>query len=159
MGMAVTLGTIGTAIAGFAVTEDETGATKGVISQGTIELMTMLMLPLSIAIISYAIYTFYMRSEFIRKKQASMYMWLYSAKWARLGLVVFMSLFGRVHHPSPCQPVPPCRLAHTSPLDVIYMQIGFFDDHVGPMVVAIIVMFMLIAILVSAMRDIILAVE
>lgn len=38
-------------------------------------------------------------------------------------------------------------------------QIGFFDDHVGPMVVAIIVMFILIAILVSAVRDIILAVE
>lgn len=71
MGMAVTLGTIGTAIAGFAVTEDETGATKGIISQGTIELMTMLMLPLSIAIIGYAMYTFYMRSEFIRKKQVS----------------------------------------------------------------------------------------
>lgn len=68
--MAVTLGSVGTAIAGFAV-EDESSPSKhkGGISQKTVQLMTLLMLPISICMIGYALFTFYMRSEFIRRKQ------------------------------------------------------------------------------------------
>ena len=70
--MATTLGTVSTAIAGFAV--DEEGAKhSGGISQGTVELMTMLLLPVSIAMIGYALFTFYWRSEFIRKKQVGFF--------------------------------------------------------------------------------------
>lgn len=72
MSMAVTIGTVGTAIAGFAVEDEDTPSKhRGGISQGTVELMTLLMLPISICMIGYALFTFYMRSEFIRKKQAS----------------------------------------------------------------------------------------
>jgi hypothetical protein len=68
--MAVTLGTVGTAIAGFAVEDDDAPAKhKGGVSQGTVELMTLLMLPISIGMIAYALFTFYWRSEFIRRKQ------------------------------------------------------------------------------------------
>jgi len=70
--MATTLGTVGTAIAGFAVEdEDSPSRHKGGISQGTVELITLLMLPISIAMIGYALFTFYWRSEFIRRKQVS----------------------------------------------------------------------------------------
>ena len=63
--------------------------------------MTLLMLPISILMIGYALFTFYWRSEFIRKK-----------------------------------------------------QIGFFDDKVGPVTVALIVETALVVILLAAMRDI-----
>lgn len=70
LSMAVTLGSVGTAIAGFAVEdEDSPGQHKGGISQSTVQLMTLTMLPISICMIAYALFTFYWRSEFIRKKQ------------------------------------------------------------------------------------------
>lgn len=102
LSMATTLGTVGTAIAGFAV-EDES-ADKGGIKKSTVELMTLLMLPISVVMIGYALFTFYWRSEFIRKK-----------------------------------------------------QIGFFDDKVGPVTVALIVECALVVILVAALRDVFLA--
>ena len=68
--MAVTLGSVGTAIAGFAVADEDSPSKKrGGITQGTVELMTLTMLPISICMIGYALFTFYWRSEFIRKKQ------------------------------------------------------------------------------------------
>lgn len=64
------MGTVGTAIAGFAVADDDpAGRHKGGISQGTVQLITLLLLPISIAMIAYALFTFYWRSEFIRRKQ------------------------------------------------------------------------------------------
>lgn len=51
LSMATTLGTISTAIAGFAV--DEEGSKHGAaISQGTVELMTVTLLPISILMIA-----------------------------------------------------------------------------------------------------------
>eukprot|EP00887_Chlorella_sp_A99_P006188 scaffold3.g6188.t1 len=97
--MATTLGTISTAIAGFAV-DEEGDKHKGAISQGTVELMTVTLLPVSIAMIGYALFTFYFRSEFIRKK-----------------------------------------------------QVGFFDDKVGPITVAVVVALSLTAIFISALKD------
>ncbi len=100
--MAVTIGTVGTAIAGFAVEDEDTASKhRGGISQGTVELITLLMLPISICMIAYALFTFYMRSEFIRKK-----------------------------------------------------QIGFFDDKVGPVTVAVVVEVALLVIMFAALRDI-----
>lgn len=99
LSMATTMGTIGTAIAGFAV-EDEKGIRKGGIRKSTVELMTLLMLPISILMIGYALFTFYWRSEFIRKK-----------------------------------------------------QIGFFDDKVGPVTLALIVEIALLCILFAALKD------
>lgn len=93
------MGTIGTAIAGFAV-EDEEGITKRGISKSTVELMPLLMIPISLLMIAYALFTFYWRSEFIRKK-----------------------------------------------------QIGFFDDKVGPVTVALVVEGALLCILLAALRD------
>jgi hypothetical protein len=76
--MAVTLGSVGTAIAGFAVEdEDSPGQHKGGISQKTVQMMTLTMLPISICMIAYALFTFYWRSEFIRKKQVRGYMFIY----------------------------------------------------------------------------------
>jgi hypothetical protein len=74
MSMAVTLGSVGTAIAGFAV-EDEgsPGQHKGGISRSTVQMMTLTMLPISICMIAYALFTFYWRSEFIRKKLVRAY--------------------------------------------------------------------------------------
>lgn len=103
--MATTLGTVGTAIAGFAVEDrDAPGRHKGSISQGTVELITMLTLPISICMIGYALFIFYWRSEFIRRK-----------------------------------------------------QVGFFDDKMGPMTVAIIVELALVTILIAALKDILLS--
>ncbi|KAI8112615.1 hypothetical protein M9434_003936 [Picochlorum sp. BPE23] len=99
LSMATTMGTIGTAIAGFAV-EDEKGIRKGGIQKSTVELMTLLMLPISVLMIGYALFTFYWRSEFIRKK-----------------------------------------------------QIGFFDDKVGPVTLALIVEIALLCILFAALKD------
>lgn len=93
------MGTIGTAIAGFAV-EDEEAITKPGISKSTVELMALLMIPISLLMIAYALFTFYWRSEFIRKK-----------------------------------------------------QIGFFDDKVGPVTVALVVEGALLCILLAALRD------
>jgi uncharacterized membrane protein YidH (DUF202 family) len=72
LGMATTLGTVSTAIAGFAV-EDSDAKLKGGISQGTVELITLTLLPVSIAMIAYALFTFYWRSEFIRRKQVGFF--------------------------------------------------------------------------------------
>jgi len=96
------MGSIGTAIAGFAV-EDDKAITKHGIQKSTVELMALLMIPISILMIGYALFTFYWRSEFIRKK-----------------------------------------------------QIGFFDDKVGPVAVALIVEVALVAIFFSALRDVLL---
>jgi len=101
LSMATTLGTVGTAIAGYAVDKD-TPTKHPTISTGTVQLMTMLMLPLSILMIAYALFTFYWRSEFIRRK-----------------------------------------------------QVGFFDDKVGPLSVALLVMVSLIIIYLSALRDVV----
>jgi nitrogen fixation-related uncharacterized protein len=70
--MATTLGTVSTAIAGFAV-EDEDVKHSGGISTGTVELITLTLLPVSIAMIAYALFTFYWRSEFIRRKQVGFF--------------------------------------------------------------------------------------
>ena len=72
LGMATTLGTVSTAIAGFAV-EDAEAKHKGGISQSTVELITLTLLPISIAMIAYALFTFYWRSEFIRRKQVGFF--------------------------------------------------------------------------------------
>jgi len=100
LSMATTMGSIGTAIAGFAVEDDE-AITKHGIQKSTVELMALLMIPISILMIGYALFTFYWRSEFIRKK-----------------------------------------------------QIGFFDDKVGPVAVALIVEIALVSIFFSALRDV-----
>jgi nitrogen fixation-related uncharacterized protein len=99
--MATTLGTVGTAIAGFAVSDSEGAPARGAISQGTVHLITMLLLPVSIAMIAYAMFTFYWRSEFIRKK-----------------------------------------------------QVGFFDDKVGPITLAVVVEVCLLVIIAAAFKDI-----
>ena len=70
--MATTLGTVSTAIAGFAV-EDAEAKHSGGISQSTVELITLTLLPVSIAMIAYALFTFYWRSEFIRRKQVGFF--------------------------------------------------------------------------------------
>ena len=101
--MATTLGSVGTAIAGFAVA-DEKAITKHGISQSTVELMALLMIPISLLMIAYALFSFYNRSESIRKK-----------------------------------------------------QVGYFDDKVGPMVVALVVEAALLFILVSAFKDLFLS--
>ena len=75
LAMATTLGSVGTAIAGF-VYKDPSGKEKGIISKGTVELITMTTLPISIAMIAYALYTFWKRSEYIRKKQVGGRPWL-----------------------------------------------------------------------------------
>lgn len=69
--MATTLGTVSTAIAGFSVEDGR--ERKGGISQGTVELITLTLLPVSVAMIAYALFTFYWRSEFIRRKQVGFF--------------------------------------------------------------------------------------
>lgn len=69
--MATTLGTVSTAIAGFSVEDGR--ARPGGISQGTVELITLTLLPVSVAMIAYALFTFYWRSEFIRRKQVGFF--------------------------------------------------------------------------------------
>lgn len=102
LSMATTLGTISTAIAGFAADgADGSKSGRGAISKGTVELITVTLLPVSVLMIGYALFTFYWRSEFIRKK-----------------------------------------------------QVGFFDDKVGPITVAVIVGLSLLAIFISALRDV-----
>jgi uncharacterized membrane protein YidH (DUF202 family) len=101
LAMATTLGTISTAIAGFSVA-DADSKHKGGISQGTVELITLTLLPVSILMIAYALFTFYWRSEFIRRK-----------------------------------------------------QVGFFDDKLGPIVLALIVMVSLMLITGAAIKDLI----
>lgn len=46
---------------------------RGGISQGTVELITITLLPVSILMIAYALFTFYWRSEFIRRKQVGFF--------------------------------------------------------------------------------------
>ena len=103
LSMATTLVSVGTAIAGFAVA-DEKAITKHGISQSTVELMALLMIPISLLMIAYALFSFYNRSESIRKK-----------------------------------------------------QVGYFDDKVGPVVVALVVEAALLFILASAFKDLFLA--
>lgn len=99
LGMATTLGTVSTAIAGFVVDGRQR---PGGISQGTVELITLTLLPVSVAMIAYALFTFYWRSEFIRRK-----------------------------------------------------QVGFFDDKVGPVTLAIVVMASLTLIMLAAIKDLV----
>ncbi|KAL6766846.1 VTC1 [Auxenochlorella protothecoides x Auxenochlorella symbiontica] len=102
LSMATTLGTVATAIAGFSVEDGDASGRKSSISPRTVELISMLLLPISVGMIAYALFIFYSRSENIRKK-----------------------------------------------------RIGFFDEKVGPLSVAIIVMISLTLILASAIKDVV----
>lgn len=83
LGMATTLGTVSTAIAGFVVDGRQR---PGGISQGTVELITLTLLPVSVAMIAYALFTFYWRSEFIRRKQVGFFDDKVGARAGKAGL-------------------------------------------------------------------------
>lgn len=53
--------------------EDAEAKHRGGISQGTVELITLTLLPVSVLMIAYALFTFYWRSEFIRRKQVGFF--------------------------------------------------------------------------------------
>ncbi|KDD73383.1 hypothetical protein H632_c2235p0 [Helicosporidium sp. ATCC 50920] len=100
LSMATTLGTVVTAITGFAA-DDDAPARGGAISQYTVRMITLTLLPVSILLIAYALFTFYFRSESIRRK-----------------------------------------------------TVGFFDDKLGPITIAIVILLSLMAIFIAAVRDI-----
>lgn len=99
----------------------------------------MLMLPISIAMIAYALFTFLNRSEFIRKKQVGG--WWQQERGSRV----------------PCGrgAASACACSRLSVLLVATpsLQVGYFDDRTGPVVLCVIVMLSLFIMLVAAVKD------
>ena len=71
LSMAVSLGGVSTALVGFTAEEKPGSATKhpGVLSRRTVDLISVLLLPVSISMIAYALFIFLCRSNSIRTKQ------------------------------------------------------------------------------------------
>lgn len=70
--MAVTLGGVATALVGFSTNDEaKQGGSKvpQPISRSTTDLITIMLLPLSIIMVLYAVLTFYFRSKYLEKKQ------------------------------------------------------------------------------------------
>lgn len=69
--MAVVLGFVSTAVSGFAVEEEieHPDQKAGPIGPKTAELIQLILLPLSIVIVAYGLFSFYWRSRFMQKKQ------------------------------------------------------------------------------------------
>ena len=68
--MAITMGGITTALAGYSVqSANAVGAGKGPISKLTTDLISCILLPISILMVAYALFTFYWRSRCMERKQ------------------------------------------------------------------------------------------
>ena len=68
--MAITMGGITTALAGYSVqSANAVGAGKGPISKLTTDLISCILLPISIMMVAYALFTFYWRSRCMERKQ------------------------------------------------------------------------------------------
>jgi hypothetical protein len=72
MGMAVTMGSVASALVGFS-NGDATTAQEQVISRRTVDIITCVYTPLAMLIMGYALFTFEYRSRFMHKKQMGMY--------------------------------------------------------------------------------------
>ncbi|KAK9826784.1 hypothetical protein WJX81_000272 [Elliptochloris bilobata] len=70
--MAITIGGVTTALVGFQ-SEGGGGHESGPIMPGTTDLITILLTPVAIAMVIYALFCFYWRSVFLRKKQMGFY--------------------------------------------------------------------------------------
>ena len=68
--MAITMGGITTALAGYSVqSANAVGAGRGPISKLTTDLISCILLPISILMVAYALFTFYWRSRCMERKQ------------------------------------------------------------------------------------------
>ena len=72
--MAITMGGITTALASFSVESDNEAPHKpgsAPVTRRTTEAIVMMLLPISIAMTAYALFTFYWRSRCMERKQVS----------------------------------------------------------------------------------------
>ena len=95
LSMAVTLGGVSTALVGFTAEEKPGSAAKhpGVLSRKTVDLISVLLLPVSISMIAYALFIFLCRSNSIRTKQLGYFTdWLGPAVLAGVLLLVLMTI-------------------------------------------------------------------
>lgn len=148
LSMATTLGTVATAIAGFAVEDEDSSGRRSSISPRTVELISVLLLPISVAMIAYALFIFYSRSENIRKKRVSFGGWRSPLPMGGRGDAAGDEHFSSL--PGWRQGLIPAALATP-----FLAQIGFFDEKVGPLTVAVVVMISLMLILASAIKDVV----
>ncbi|CAL8468941.1 g8482 [Coccomyxa elongata] len=72
LSMAVTIGSVSAALVGFTASEEQ--GSSGPITQKTTNLITVLLLPVAILMIAYALGTFCMRSVYLQKKQMGFYL-------------------------------------------------------------------------------------
>jgi len=73
--MAITMGGITTALASFSVeseNEAKPSPGSGPVSKKTTQAIVLMLLPISIGIIAYALFTFYWRSRCMERKQVSL---------------------------------------------------------------------------------------
>ena len=107
-------------------------------------MITIMMVPLAVVIISYALFTFYMRSKFMERKQVS-----------RPALLLWVSFLWQAFWPVVAAPV---WLPISSPAEPHFsscLQVGFYQDWVGAAVIASLVMSMLVVILGVAVHELI----
>ncbi|KAK9915394.1 hypothetical protein WJX75_008578 [Coccomyxa subellipsoidea] len=72
LSMAVTIGSVSAALVGFTASEEK--GNSGPITQNTTNLITILLLPVAILMVAYALTTFYMRSVYLQRKQMGFYL-------------------------------------------------------------------------------------
>ena len=95
LSMAVSLGGVSTALVGFTAEEKPDSASKhpGVLRRKTVDLISVLLLPVSIAMIGYALFIFLCRSRSIRTKQVGFFTdWLGPAVLAGVLLLVLLTI-------------------------------------------------------------------
>lgn len=95
LSMAVSLGGVSTALVGFTAEEKPGSASKhpGVLRRKTVDLISVLLLPVSIAMIGYALFIFLCRSRSIRTKQVGFFTdWLGPAVLAGVLLLVLLTI-------------------------------------------------------------------
>ena len=74
--MAITMGGITTALASFSVesaNEAKHAPGSGPVTKGTTQAIVLMLLPISIGMIAYALFTFYWRSRCMERKQVSIH--------------------------------------------------------------------------------------
>ena len=91
--MAITMGGITTALASFSVESDNEAkhAGSGPVTKRTTQAIVLMLLPISIGMIAYALFTFFWRSRCMERKQVSMFH--IQLSWWHMQFLVLITLY------------------------------------------------------------------
>ena len=141
--MAITMGGITTALASFSVeseNEAKPSPGSGPVTKRTTQAIVLMLLPISIGIIAYALFTFYWRSRCMERKQVSLCTSASQLLHTSFSQAICCML----------QYIADCNHWHSSH---VLMQMGFFNDVIGPVVLCGLIILSLATIMMMSIMD------